>query len=52
MEEVEAPVVLPLCKNQLEHEGGAFWCNLPIGHAGPHERPGDDWQKKGGGIMP
>ena len=26
----------PLCKHQLEHEGGAFWCNLPIGHTGPH----------------
>ena len=30
---------LPQCKNQLEHEGGAFWCRLPIGHAGPHEPP-------------
>ena len=30
---------LRLCKHQLEHEGGRFWCNLPIGHAGPHEPP-------------
>ena len=30
---------MPLCKHQLEHEGGAFWCNLPIGHSGPHEPP-------------
>ena len=22
-----------------EHEGGAFWCNLPLGHAGAHEPP-------------
>ena len=28
---------LPMCKNQLEHEGGAHWCTLPIGHEGPHE---------------
>ena len=33
--DTEAP--LRLCKHQLEHEGGAFWCHFPIGHAGPHE---------------
>ena len=39
-EEAECPSVdeqQPMCKNQLEHEGGAFWCCLPIGHEGPHE---------------
>ena len=30
---------LSLCKHQLEHEGGRFWCNLPLGHAGSHEPP-------------
>lgn len=35
--EVDTDAPLRLCKHQLEHEGGAFWCNFPIGHAGPHE---------------
>ena len=30
---------LSLCYQQLEHEGGAFWCRLPLGHAGDHEPP-------------
>ncbi len=30
-------IPLKLCYQQLEHEGGAFWCTLPLGHAGPHE---------------
>ena len=25
-----------LCRHNLEHLGGAFWCTLPIGHAGDH----------------
>ena len=29
--------VHPMCKNRMEHEGGAFWCTLPMGHEGPHE---------------
>ena len=33
--DTDTPLVM--CKNQLEHQGGAFWCTLPIGHAGPHE---------------
>lgn len=28
---------LMFCYQQLEHEGGAHWCTLPLGHAGPHE---------------
>ena len=31
--------MLRLCYMQLEHEGGAFWCQLPLGHAGAHEPP-------------
>jgi hypothetical protein len=38
-DELEEDLPLRLCKHQLEHEGGAFWCNLPIGHAGAHEPP-------------
>ena len=36
---VDEDAPLRLCKHQLEHEGGAFWCNYPIGHAGAHEPP-------------
>ena len=25
------------CFQQLEHEGGAFWCKQPAGHSGPHD---------------
>ena len=35
-----------LCKHQLEHEGGAFWCNLPLGHPGPHEPMRDETEKR------
>ena len=33
------PEPMYLCKHQLEHEGGAFWCSKPIGHSGPHDPP-------------
>jgi hypothetical protein len=26
-----------LCKHQLEHKGGRWWCEQPMGHAGPHD---------------
>jgi hypothetical protein len=36
---IDEDAPLRLCKHQLEHEGGRFWCNLPLGHAGSHEPP-------------
>lgn len=36
-EERTTSPTLRQCRHQLEHEGGAFWCTLPIGHAGAHE---------------
>jgi hypothetical protein len=33
--DVQAPK--NFCHQQLEHEGGAHWCHLPLGHAGDHE---------------